>query len=193
MSPKGRGAVDAAVGAGLMLIALLVLQSTLGSGLLGTRMTTTETATVSAIPEAYQQLANLSANHLLTIESGNVSAVLSGYQSNATLELTGNAPGLVGTYNGTTEIAALMNSSFPGSLDNLTLSNVNVTVAGPRGQYWVVKSAFDWSGYSRVEGPVWGTIVAQDTYAHEPGGTWAIAQETWNSIVYDCTHPGCLF
>ncbi|MDG6926685.1 MAG: hypothetical protein JRN09_09050, partial [Nitrososphaerota archaeon] len=194
MSAKGRGGVYGAVGAGLMLIAILVLQSMLGNGLLSTKMiTSTETTTVSAIPEAYQQLANVSANHLLTIESGNVSSLLSGYESNATLELTGMAPGLVGTYNGTSEIAALIKSSFPGSLDNLTLSNVNVTITGPRGQYWVVKSAFDWSGFSRIEGPVWGTIIAQDTYVHQPGGSWAIARATWNSISYTCVHPGCLF
>jgi len=47
------------IGAGLTLIILLVLQSLTGSGLLSTRVvTTTTTAAVSTVPDAYQQVAS---------------------------------------------------------------------------------------------------------------------------------------
>jgi hypothetical protein len=153
----------------------------------------TVTVTVSTIPTAYQELANASTNHLVAIESRNVTALLLGYESNATLHLMGNAPGLAGTYHGVSEIAALLNVSFPARIENLTLADINQTVIGPQESYWVVNSSFNWEGYSVIDGSVSGTILAQDIYVHQANGTWAIANETWDSTRYYCMFPSCHF
>lgn len=182
----------------LFLVLTVVFASTTvyESGIRSTLTSTSTlavTVTVSTVPVAYQELANVSTNHLVAIQSRNVTAMLLGYESNATLRLMGSASGLAGTYHGVSEIAALMNVSFPARVENLTLSDVSQTVIGPRGSYWVVNSSFNWEGYSVIDGSVSGTILAQDIYVHQANGTWAIANETWDSTRYYCMFPSCYF
>jgi Na+-transporting NADH:ubiquinone oxidoreductase subunit NqrD len=56
---RGREGILVGAGAGLALIVLLVLQSLIGSGLLSTRtVTSTTTAAVSTVPDAYEQVAS---------------------------------------------------------------------------------------------------------------------------------------
>jgi hypothetical protein len=139
MRIDGRDGILIGAGAGLMLVVLLILQSFIGSGLLSAKtVTSTTTTATSTIPNAYQQLAGVYADHLLLLEARNVTGLLGGYEGNSTIEWTGNMPGMAGTYNGSNEIHALLNDSFPGVMVNLTLSIENQTIAGPQGRYWVV-------------------------------------------------------
>ena len=180
-------------GAALALVVLLVLQSFMGSGWLSAKtVTSTTTAATSTIPDAYQQVASAYADHLLLLEARNVTGLLGGYEDNATIEWTGNMPDMVGTYNGSNEIHALLNDSFPGVMVNLTLANETQTIAGPQGRYWVVNSVFEWAGYSSRYGAVNGKIAAQDSYVYS-NEAWLIARETWNSLVYNMVFPSCQF
>ena len=171
------------IGAGLTLIILLVLQSLTGSGLLSTRVvTTTTTAAVSTVPDAYQQVASGYANHLLLLDSRNMTALAGGYDRNATIEWTGVAAGLTGSYVGLADIRILL-TSFVGKFNDLSLSNESQTIGG-RGDYWVVNSSFNLYGHSSIIGNFNGTVVAQDSYVHT-GNSWSIAHETWNFTKYN--------
>ena len=193
MSLRRRDGIFLGAGASLALVVLLVLQSFMGSGWLsGKTVTSTTTAATSTIPDAYQQVANAYADHLLLLEARNVTGLMGGYEDNATIEWTGNMPDLVGTYNGSNEIHALLNDSFPGDMVNLTLSNETQTMAGHQGRYWVVNSVFEWAGYSSRCGVVNGKIAAQDSYVYS-NEAWLIARETWNSLVYNMVFPSCQF
>jgi len=195
VSTQGNGGgILIGVGAGLAIVLLLVLQSFIGSGILGTKTVTSTTTvtTVSTVPDAYEQVASAYANHLLLLDSRNVSALLSGYESNATVVWTGDAMGLQGNYtgigNGSGEIGRVF-EYIPGSMINLTLSNENQTIGGVQGGYWV-NSTFDWAGYSSLAGPVGGSVAAQDSYVYV-GNTWLIARETWTFLSFSCEFPSC--
>ena len=189
---REREGILVGAGAGLTLIVLLVLQSLIGSGLLSTRtVTTTTTAAVSTVPDAYDQVAGANAIHLLLLDSRNVSALLSEYESNATVEWTGVVPAMARNYSGSNEIGTLLDD-FPGVMANLTLSNESQTILGVRAGYWVINSTFSWSGYSSRDGFVSGMIDATDSYS-QVGNTWLIARETWNSLYFNCQFPGCRF
>jgi hypothetical protein len=176
------------VGAGLTLVALLVLQSLVGSGLFSTRtVTTTTTVTaVSTAPDAYDQVASSYANHLSLLNSSNSAALKGDYESNATVEWTGEVPGLVGNYTGQLNIGILI-GSFREKFVNFSLSNESQTMA-PKGTYWVVSSTFDISGYSSVVGNTNIAITAEDSYAHVGNG-WLIAHETWNFLKFNQQFP----
>src|ERR1022692_2761992 len=169
MSARGRDGIFIGVGAGVMLIVLLVLQSFIGSGLFSTRTVTT-TVTVSTIPIAYEQVSSAYADRFLLYDAENVSALLSGYESNATVEWTGEAQGLAGNYTGSNEISPLL-AFFPGKMSNLTVAIDNQTPVVSKGGYLVINSTFDFAGYSAVDGKISGKIAAQDSYAYV-GGTW---------------------
>jgi Na+-transporting NADH:ubiquinone oxidoreductase subunit NqrD len=76
-------------GAGLTLIILLVLQSFIGSGLFSTR-TVTVTVTNS---DAYEQVSDAYAYHLMVLNARNINAVPGEYESNATVEWRGLSRG----------------------------------------------------------------------------------------------------
>jgi len=167
-----------ASGAAVMLVALLVLQSLLGSGLFSTK---TVTVTVTA-SDPYEQVASEYAIHLEQLGARNISAIPSGYESNATVEWTGVAPGMNGNYSGAGNIKILW-GSFIGKLLNFSLSNEYQSV-GVKGSVAVVNSTFDFQGFDAVEGKVNGTVLSQDTY-EQVGNSWLIAHETWNFTQFD--------
>ena len=171
-----------ASGAAVMLVVLLVLQSLLGSGLLSTK-TVSVTVTTS---DAYEQVANAYANHLLQFSTRDRTALASGYESNATVEWTGAVTGLVGNYYGAADIEILF-GSFTGKFLNFSLSN-NYQSVGAKGNVSVVNSTFSFQGYSSVVGQVNGMIVAQDVYEHV-GSSWLIARETWNFAKFNEQFP----
>jgi len=191
LNTRSRGSgILVGVGAGLALVVLLILQSLVGSGLFSTRtLTSTTTAAASTIPDAYQQVSGTYANHLLLLEARNVSALVSGYEGNATIEWTGDAGGLAGNHTGAYDIAQLLDF-FPGKMTNLTVTLENETTIVPQGRYWVVSSAFEWAGYSTIDGTISGQIVAHDTYVNVDN-LWLIATETWYGLQFNCAFPAC--
>jgi hypothetical protein len=155
--------------------------------------TTTMTATVSTVPDAYGQVANTYANQLLQLDARNTSALTSGYESNATVDWKGYANGLQeggsftnralrGNYTGSQEISTLL-GAFLTNAEDFLVTNETQTI-GPEGNYWVVNSTFDFAGNSSTIGTFEGAIVAQESYVHV-GNTWLIANEMWNFISYD--------
>jgi hypothetical protein len=161
-----------ALGAALMLIVLLVLQSFVGGGLFSMRTVTVSTA------DAYEQVANAYADHLTQMTARNIPALVSGYESNATVEWTGGVGGLTGKYSGSTDIGILLTSFF-GKLYNSSLSNEYQSI-GVKGDVSVVNATFDFQGNSTVVGKVNGTVISRDVYEHAHGSSWLISRETWN-------------
>jgi hypothetical protein len=104
-STRERDGVLVGAGAGLTLIVLLILQSSIGSGLLSAR-TVTSTTTItstSTVPDAYDRVASSYLNYVSMLNTGNVIALASGYESNATVAFMGvGPPGLVGNTQGRT-------------------------------------------------------------------------------------------
>jgi hypothetical protein len=172
-SRRTRDGIFVASGAALMLAALIVVQSLVGSGLFSAK---TVTVTVTA-PDPYEQVAGAYASHLAQLSARNISAVSSGYESNATVEWTGVDPALNGNYSGAGNIKILW-GSFIGKLLNFSLSNEYQSVR-IKGSDSVVNSTFDFQGYDAAVGELNGTVVAQDTYG-PVGGSWLIAHEAWN-------------
>lgn len=179
---RSRDGLLAAIGAALMLIVLLVVQSVVGSGLFSTK-TVTVTLTTS---DAQEQVASAYANHVAELDSRNIPALASGYQGNATVEWVGIVPGMVGTYSGEPNIEILW-GSFIGKFINFSLSNGYQSI-GVEGNVAVVNSTFDFLGYSSVIGNVNGAVVAQDVFEHV-GSSWSIAHETWNFTQFDQQFP----
>jgi hypothetical protein len=171
-----------AAGAALMLVVLLVLQSLVGSGLLSTKAVTL-TVTTS---DAYEQVANAYANHLLQFSARDKTALVSGYESNGTMEWTGAEAAGTGNFSGSTDIGIKL-KSFTGKLVNFSLSDGYQSI-GVKGDVSVVNSTLDFQGYSSVVGRVNGMIVAQDAYVHV-GSSWLIARETWNFTQFNEQFP----
>ena len=188
---KGRDGVFVTLGAVLMLLVLLILQSIVGSGLLSTKtVTSTTTVTTTSTPSGeYAQVASAYANHLLAFSSTNASAMLNDYGANASVEWTGDAAGLQGIYSGTYQISRLLDN-FPGGMVNLTLSNGSPPIIGFQGSHWVIGSTMGWAGYNSYDGNINGIFSLQDTYANT-GGTWLITNETWTGLDFYCPFPGC--
>src|ERR1700730_12006828 len=172
---RSEGGLIVVLGAAVVLIVLLVLQSFLGSGLFSTR-TVTVTVTTS---DAYEQVAYAYSSHLTQLSTRNIPALMSGYESNATVELTGAASaGMQGNYSGSANIKILL-GSFTGKFINFSLSNEYQSV-DVKGNVSVVNSTFNFQGYNAVVGNVNGMIVAQDMYERVGGSSWLIAREVWN-------------
>jgi hypothetical protein len=181
MSTREREGILVGVGAGLMLIVLLVLQSFVGSGLFSTK-------TVAFPPsQDYAEVAAAYSDHLSTFSSRNISAILDEFASNATVDWKGQAGGLEGNYTGAEAMENLL-KDFPGHMVNLTLSEEGQPIVGVQGGHMVAGSTFGWSGYTTIFGVVSGMVVAEDSYVHV-GGAWLISEETWNYVMYNEQFP----
>jgi ketosteroid isomerase-like protein len=181
-SRRTREGILVASGAAVLLVALLVLQSILGSGLFSTK-TVTVTLTAS---DPYEQVASAYATHLEQLRARNISAIPSGYKSNATVEWTGVDPGMNGNYSGAGNIKILW-GSFIGKFTNFSLSNEYQSIQVD-GDFSVVNSTFDFRGYDSAVGMLNGSVVAQDVYENA-GGSWLIVRETWNFIQFNGQIP----
>jgi hypothetical protein len=163
-------------GAAIMLIVLLVLQSLIGSGLFSTR-TVTVTATNS---DAYEQVSEAYANHLMELKARNINGLPGEYETNATVEWKGVAPELNGNYSGAADVKILWGSFIGKFNSNFSLSNEYQSIGEVKGSNaWMVNSTFNFHGYDVAIGDVNGTVVAQDFYA-QASDTWLIAREIWN-------------
>ena len=115
---------------------------------------------------------------------------------------TGEALGLAGIYNGTSNIGLLFNASFFGPRSTaLAVGNVTQTILAASDDSAVVNSSFTFLGSSSLEGNFSGSVSALDYYTYSAAsGSWLISQETWNFLSYSvqfpfayigCTGPSC--
>jgi hypothetical protein len=167
-----------------MLVALLVLQSSLSVGPLTPRTTTVTTTETS---DAYEQVASAYQAHLLEFDVRNVNGIANEYEGNATVRWTGDIPGLPGNYSGSDNIKILLGASI-GKFFNFSLSNENQSIA-VKGNVSTVNSTFDFAGYSSVYGPTNGTVVAKDIYERAGSSSWLIASEIWNFTQFNESFP----
>lgn len=159
-------------GAAFMLVVLLILQSFLGSGLFSTKTVTVTTS------DAYEQVSNAYANHLMQLGAGNISALVNGYETNATVEWAGVVVGQTGNYTGSASFGVLLRSTI-GKFINFSVSEESQMIGVKSSARVVVNSTLNFHADSAVLGKVNGTIVAQDTYEHV-GDSWLISHELWN-------------
>lgn len=171
-------------GAVVALIALLLLQSFIGSGPFSTRTMTVTTS------DAYEQVSDVYASHLIHLNARNMTAVASDYEGNATAEWVGPAGVGVGNYSGVKIILANL-ESFVGKFNgNFSLSNEYQSIGKVEGSNsWMVNSTFDIHGYDAAVGNVTGTVFAQDSYA-QINGAWLIVRENWNFTQFNAPPLG---
>lgn len=160
-----------------------------------TTLSTTVT-TVSTSLDAYGQVANSFADHLVVLSSRNASAIVGQYEENASVTWTGNVGGLQGIYNGTKVIFLLMNASFIGGAESFSIGNATHTIVDISNDSALINSSFDISGTNYtfwLGGPVArfnGTVSAQDFYVYSPSrDVWLISTETWNFVSTDLEYP----
>ncbi len=155
--------------------------------------TATSTTTVSVSLDAYGQVANSFANHMLFISSRNASAIERQYEANATVTWSGknNAGGLAGFYNGTKDIFLLMNASFVGRGGSFALGNVTHSLVATSDDSAIVNSSFAFLGQNDLfPGNFNGTVSAQDSYVYSAAnGGWLISQVMWNFLSFNARGP----
>jgi hypothetical protein len=182
-------------GAAVALVVLLVLQSSLGSGLLSVR-------TVTTAPYGYEQVAGAYSSHLVDLDSKNITALVEGYERNATVEWVqplsneGNYRfGLTGNYTGWGELQIVLQAYLVRSLENFSMSDESQSMSLTNdGSSWLVDSAFHFSAYTSILGDINATVVAQDWYSQaftqpalgtHAAGSWVISREVWNFTSYN--------
>jgi hypothetical protein len=169
-----------------MLAVLLVVQSSVGSGLLSFKTVTTTVTTSNP----NNQVADAYADHLLLLSvSGRYASPLaSEYEANATLELTGIDLAGTGNFSGSNNISIVL-GSFIGKFINFSASAESQSIEA-EGNVAVVNSTLGFRAYSSVVGQLNGTIIAQDVYEHAGGSSWLISRETWNFTQFKEQFPG---
>jgi hypothetical protein len=170
-----------------------ITTTTLTSTLTST-FTSTFTAPSTSL-DAYEQVSNSFASHMLFISERNPFAIVSQYEENATVTWTGAIDGLQGFYNGTGVIFLLMNASFIGRAGSFSVGNVTRSVVDMSADSAVVNSSFDISGQNYFDFPYYypgfnGTVSAQDSYVYSASqSAWLISTETWNFFNFTVQHP----
>lgn len=157
-----------------------------------TLRTTTEfsTITVSTSANAYDQVADSFANHILFLSERNATAIASQYAENATVIWTGaqDGGGLGGLYN-RTEIPVLMSEGYIGKEHSFAIGSVNRTITIVSNRSATVDSTFNLFGQGEyivaIPGLGWNafnaTVSAHDSYVYSaPNNAWMISNETWN-------------
>ena len=168
---KANNGILVGAGAGIAVVALLVIQAAASTGAFGTRvetatLTTTETRSVNATQQAIDAVNASFADHGLQLSSGNVSAIVSQYERNATVSWTGQTYGFAGTYIGAGNIRLLL-GSFLGKFSPETgaspfvIANATQTITAASDDSVAVNSTFDFSGQNAVYGNVSGAISAR--------------------------------
>jgi hypothetical protein len=159
-----------------------------------TTLTSTFTAPSTSL-DAYEQVSDSFASHMLLISERNPFAIVSQYQENATVKWTGNIGGLQGLYNGTGVIFLLMNDSFIGQAGLFSIGNATQAVLAVSADSAMVNSSFEISGqmYNFGYYPTTsfnGTVSAQDFYKYSASqGAWLISRETWNFLDVAFQYP----
>lgn len=199
MNPRERDGMLIGVGAGLALIVLLVLQSLIGSGLLGTK---TVTATATSIQQPAGLASGLLAEHMLLLDSRNVSAVVGQYEGNATIAWTSEGQcecdGLNGDYAGAANITQLMKQLLLGvnangygfGTESFMAEDLAQTGAVASSVSVMVNSTFVIVEQSIAQGKINGTVSAQDSYAYSATArTWLISRESWDFLSFYVQNP----
>jgi hypothetical protein len=199
MNARERDGILIGAGAGLALIVLLVLQSFIGGGLLGTK---TVTVTVTSIQQPAAIVSGLFAEHMLLLDSRNVSAVVGQYEGNGTITWTSEGQcecnSLNGNYTGTANITQLMNRLLFGinangsgfGMQSFMAENLTQKLAAASTVSVMVNSTFAILEYSIAQGNINGTISAQDSYMYSATNhTWLISRESWNFLSYYIQNP----
>lgn len=185
---RTRAALLFGAGAAVGLIALLILESLVGGGLFSTKTTTVTVST----SDAYKQVSDAYAYHLMQLNHRNISAIVGGYESNATAEWTGARVDLkimLGVNASGSANITLMWDGFIGKFSNFSVSNEYQSIGAENDNISVVNSTFDFRAYNVVVGNVNGSVIAQDTYKHLSGSLWLIATETWNFTQFNEQFP----
>jgi hypothetical protein len=109
------------------------------------------------------------------------------YTPDAYVLWTGNAPGLVGGYTGTSSIRILYGSSIGKTTYlNATASDIKVVEINPSNEN--VSLDLTMRGHSSVLGNLNVSVVADQNWNYV-NQTWRIASETWNYIVFSPQFP----
>jgi hypothetical protein len=145
-----------------------------------------------------QEVTRTFATHLQSIKSENLTAAAAGYEGNATVVFKGMAAGLIGEYNGITNIKVLYDVILsPNYFGTVNISNLTfaANVSGDQ-RHATVNSTFDMNGnstmLSRLHGgsPVPGVYnarVSSSTSYVRDGETWIISNETWDFATFNLT------
>jgi len=173
------------------------LVGALAGYLYGVNSTTTKTTTASTSLDAYEQVADSFANHMLSISSRNASAIASQYESNASVIWTGQGTtglafgGMGGTYVGANDIFIIMNASFIGQGSSFAVGSVTHTIVATSDDSAEVNSSFAFFGQNTsLGGNFNGTVSAQDSYVYSASnGGWLISRETWNFLSFNARGP----
>jgi hypothetical protein len=170
---------------------VLLLVGALAGYLYGVNSTPTKTAAASTSLDAYDQVADSFANHMLFVSSRNASAMASQYESNASVIWTTIGLGYAGTYVGANNIFILMNNSFIGRGSSFSVGNVTHSVVNMTTHSAVVNSSFAFFGQrTDLGGNFNGTVSAQDFYVYSAAnGGWLISRETWNFLSFNAPGP----
>jgi hypothetical protein len=116
-----------------------------------------------------------------------VTALGNNYAQNTVVTWTGNAPGLVGTYNGVGNVRILFGSSI-GKTTSLNASIANYQEKDTDPSNANVTLTLSMAGNSSVVGKL-GITVAADQVWNYIGGQWQIVKETWNYQVFNEQYP----
>ena len=173
------------VGAGLAIVALLVVQAV------------NETSNAMSGQQAVDAVNNSFATHMSLLASQNVTALLSEYAANATITWVAkpNVPlpsgqnGIQGNYTGKENMKILLNYFFGRfAITSFAIENATSTTAPADDGEVTVNSGFGFSGESNIYGNINGTISALDSYS-SANGSWLIAHETWNFTSLKLQYP----
>jgi hypothetical protein len=199
VNARDRDGILIGAGAGLTLTVLLVLQSFIGGGLLGTK---TVTAAVTSIQQPAGLASGLLAEHMLLLDSRNVSAVVGQYEGNATITWTSEGQcecdSLNGNYVGTANMTQLMKQLLLGINANgygfrtqsFMAQNLIQTAAATSNISVMVNSTFVIVEQSIAQGKINGTVSAQDSYVYSATGrTWLISRESWDFLSFYVQNP----
>jgi hypothetical protein len=188
---QGRDGLLVAVGAGLTLIILLVLQSSIGSGLLGTR---TETSTVTSTQTIQPPQNPAISQWFYDLGGRDVTDLANMYSQNAVVTWTNEGGPLTGTYPGRDNITTLFGDTI-GRETNVTatIANYNLTVINPTETNATFSLTVN--GTSPLAGDfLFKVNVSQEwNYSAVSGevgqGQWQIVKENWDFMTCDGQYP----
>ena len=116
-----------------------------------------------------------------------VTALGNNYAQDSVVVWTGNAPGLVGTYNGVGNVRILFGSSI-GKTTSLNASIANYQEKDTNPSNANVTLTLSMAGNSSVVGKLGITVAANQVWNYI-GGQWQIVKETWNYVTFNEQFP----
>jgi hypothetical protein len=191
-------------GAGLAIVALLVLESATTSGIFGTSTetpgvdhtyTTTVTATSVSTMQCNESMTPITIafdNYLLNIQSGNYVALMGDFLNNATLQVVTHLPsdvnqisatdaeGVAGQYDGGADASTFTTTWIANTFNQE--HNMTMIILSFNAQDLKTNSTISLNGFGDV-GQASATIVMQMGYV-QVGDNWLISGGTWTLTNY---------